>query len=236
MFIPAGHPPRLDLSILVVESRDLFRHGVQLTLEGAGARLVAHASTAARALDVAVGLKPDIVILSATPPDMSAAAATRRLLGLVPGCQVLVLGRAEEDEMVLEALVEGAFAHLPALATPEQLVERVFQARSGEVSLSQGVARKLWERLRARTAAGSSPDAVDMDALSAREVDVLRLLPTGMDNAEIARALSISPTTVKKHVSSILQKLHLDNRIQAAVRAVRAGIDAPGPRGGFGHH
>jgi DNA-binding NarL/FixJ family response regulator len=236
MFNPAGNPPRLDLSILVVEPRELLRHGVELTMERAGARLVAHASTATRALDVAASLKPDAVILSATAPDMSPAAATRRLLALVPGCQVLVLGGAEEDEMVLEALVEGAFAHLPALATPKQLVERVSLARSGDVSLSQGIARRLWERLRTRPADGSSAGGVDMDALSAREVDVLRLLPTGMDNAEIARALSISPTTVKKHVSSILQKLHLDNRIQAAVRAVRAGIDAPGPRGGFGHH
>jgi DNA-binding NarL/FixJ family response regulator len=224
---PVGKETRLDLVILVIEPRDLVRHGVRLTMERAGAEWVAHVAVATRALGLTARLQPDMVILSATPPDMPAAEATRRILALVPDCQILVLGGAEDDEMVLDALVEGAVGHLPTLSTPEQLLQRVFLARSGGVPLSRGVAGRLRERLRAGPVDEPAPRTLDFGPLSAREVDVLRLLPTGMDNAEIARALSISPTTVRKHVSSILEKLDLDNRVQAAVRAVRAGIEAP---------
>jgi DNA-binding NarL/FixJ family response regulator len=227
-------PPRkgqwVDLVFLVIESRDLVRHGVRLTIERAGAEVVAPVSDVTRALVVARSLQPDIVILSATPPDMSAAQAISRLRALVPHCQILVLGGAEEDEMVLEALAEGASGHLPTLTTPEELLTRVSLARAGGVMLSQGVAGKLWERLRTPPTQESPPDSLDVGALSGRELEVLQLLPTGMDNADIARVLSISPTTVKKHVSSILEKLQLDNRVQAAVRAVRAGLEAPVPR------
>jgi DNA-binding NarL/FixJ family response regulator len=224
---PVGKETRLDLAILVIEPRDLVRHGVRLTMERAGAERVAHVAGAARGLDLAARLPPDMVILTATPPDMSAAEATRRILALAPDCQILVLGGAEDDEMVLDALVEGAVGHLPALSTPEQLVQRVLLASSGGVPLSRSVAGRLRERLRAARASEPAPRTLDPGRLSAREVDVLRLLPTGMDNSEIARALSISPTTVRKHVSSILEKLDLDNRVQAAVKAVRAGIEAP---------
>jgi DNA-binding NarL/FixJ family response regulator len=229
---PAGHTPPLDFSLLVVEPRELVRHGVCLTLENAGAEIVAQVSTGARALEVAASLKPDMIILAAKPPDMSGAEATRRMVALVPGCQVLVLGTEGEDNVALDALIEGASGHLPTLGTPDHLVERVRLARAGGVPLSQSVARKLWTRLRASPGNGRPHAGLEMRSLSARELEVLRLLPTGMDNAEIARALSVSLTTVKKHVSSILEKLSLDNRVQAAVRAVRAGIELPVSRGG----
>jgi|Tabmets5t2r1_1033131.scaffolds.fasta_scaffold01623_4 DNA-binding NarL/FixJ family response regulator len=224
---PVGKETRPDLAILVIEPRDLVRHGVRLTMERAGSERVAHVARAARGLDLAARLQPDMAILSATPPDMSAAEATRRILAVAPDCQILVLGGAEDDEIVLDALVEGAVGHLPTLSTPEQLVQRVSLARSGGVPLSRGIAGRLRERLRAARANEPARRTLDLGRLSAREVDVLRLLPTGMDNAEIARALSISTTTVRKHVSSILEKLDLDNRVQAAVRAVRAGLEAP---------
>jgi DNA-binding NarL/FixJ family response regulator len=231
----AEHDPPLDLSLLVVEPRDLVRHGVRLTLEHAEAAAVAHVSTGARALDVAASGKPDMVILSATLPDMSCAEATRRILSLLPRAQVLVLGDAGESEAVLEALAEGASGHLPALCTPEELVARVRLVRSGGVPLSRDVVEKLWERLRTEPRQTGPEHALEVGSLSAREVEVLRLLPTGMENADIARALSVSTTTVKKHVSSILEKLDVDNRVQAAVRAVRGGIEARVSRGLSGY-
>jgi DNA-binding NarL/FixJ family response regulator len=226
---PTVHPaeqenePLLDCRLLVVEPRDLVRHGVRLTMEKAGAEIVALVSTGARALELVAGLQPDMVILAARPPDMSGAEATRRIVAIAPRCQILVLGTEEEADLVLDALVEGGSGHLPTLGSPDQLVQRVRLARVGGVPLSQAVAGKLWKRLRAGPD-DSLPPSLDTSSLTAREVDVLRLLPTGMENGDIARVLSISPTTVKRHVSSILEKLELDNRVQAAVRAVRRGI------------
>jgi DNA-binding NarL/FixJ family response regulator len=223
----AGNAGRLDLSVLVVDPRDLVRHGVCLTIQQAGAKKVAHAPTGARAFEVATSLKPDMVIVAARLPDMSGAEATRRVIARVPECQVLVLAGEGEEELVFDALVEGASGHLPTLATPDELVERVRLARMGGIPLSPSIAGKMWERLRTSRGEGPSAAGSDMRSLSAREVEVLRLLATGMDNAGIARALSVSRTTVKKHVSNILVKLHLNNRVQAAVHAVHAGLDVP---------
>jgi DNA-binding NarL/FixJ family response regulator len=227
----SGKEPPLDFGLLVVEPRDLVRHGIRLTMQRAGADVVAQVSTGALGLELASSMRPDMVILAATLPDMSGAEATRRLVALLPHCQVLVHGDAREDDEVLEALAVGASGHLPALCTPEELVARARLVRSGGVPLSQGIAQKLWPRLRAQHGERRGSPAPELGSLSAREVEVLRLLPTGMENAEIAAALSVSPTTVKKHVSSILEKLDLDNRVQAAVRAVGAGIEAPVSRG-----
>ena len=222
---PGAYARRTDLRVLVVEPRELVRHGVRLTLEDAGAEIVAEVSTGAGALEVATNLEPDVIILAARPPDMSGGEATRRIVALVPRCQVLVLGTDEEDDAVLDALIEGASGHLPTLGTQEHLVERIRLARAGGIPLSQSLARKL--RARLRTGPDGKRRGLELQSLSAREVEVLRLLATGMDNAKIARVLSVSPTTVKRHVSNILEKLNLDNRVQAAVRAVQAGIDVP---------
>jgi DNA-binding NarL/FixJ family response regulator len=209
-----------------MEPRELVRHGVRLTMEHAGAEVVADVSTGARALDLAASLEPEMVILAASPPDMPGAEVTRRILDLVPHCQVLVLGEEREADEILKALLEGACGHIPTLSTPDGLLARVRLVRSDGVPLSQGVAEKVWERLRASPSENPTRYALGLGSLSVREVEVLRLLPTGMENAEIASALSVSPTTVKRHVSSILKKLVLENRVQAAVRAVRAGIEA----------
>jgi DNA-binding NarL/FixJ family response regulator len=219
---PTRHDPPLNFTVLVMEPRDLVRHGVRLTAEQAGAKVAAHVSTGDQALDVATSTKPEMVILAARPTDMSGAELTRRMRAIVPGCHILVLGDESESDEILDAVVEGASGHIPTLCTPEELLARVRLVRSGVVPLSQGVAEKLRERLQAQPSERSMPRALGLPSLSDREVEVLRLLPTGMENAEIARAMSISPTTVKRHVSSILKKLDVDNRIQAAVRAVHA--------------
>src|SRR5262245_41555877 len=109
----------LDLTLVVADPRDLVRHGVRLTMERVGACVIADVSTGARAVDVASEAKPDMVIVAATPPDLSGAEVTRRLAARVPRCQVLVLGDAREDDEVIEALAEGAAGHLPVLCTPE---------------------------------------------------------------------------------------------------------------------
>ena len=220
---PTGYDRPLDFDILVIEPRELVRHGVRLMMEQAGAEVVGQVSTGAKALAIAASTKPDMVILAASPPDMSGAEVTRHMLALVPRCQVLVMGEDSEHREILKALAEGASGHIPTLCTPVDLMARVRLVRCGGVPLSQGVAEKLWERLRALPSDSPTSHALGLGSLSVREVEVLRLLPTGMKNAEIARRLSVSPTTVKRHVSSILKKLDLDNRVQAAVRAVRAG-------------
>jgi DNA-binding NarL/FixJ family response regulator len=157
-------------------------------------------------------------------PGISGAEATRRLLAAEPGLSVLVLTVSAEGEDIDDALAAGARGYLLKDASARELVAGVRAAAAGEAALSPAVASRLVASLRdarrARDASGG-PNPAD---LSARELEVLRLISEGLENTQIAAALYISPETVKDHVSHILVKLGVENRIQAAVYAVRAGL------------
>ena len=174
-----------------------------------------------RALRVVERTAPDVVVMDLNLPGMSGIEATRRLAACAPQTRVLVLTISVADSDVVEAILAGACGYLLKDATIDEIVAGVEAAAAGESLLSPRVATGLLERLRELTRDGGSEHQTE---LTEREVEVLRLVAEGMDNHEIAQVLFISPQTAKNHVSNILAKLQLENRIQAAVHAVRRGL------------
>jgi DNA-binding NarL/FixJ family response regulator len=210
--------------VLVVDDHRLFRGGLRDVLEESGIGIAGEADSGEEAVELAAALSPDVVIMDLKLPGISGAEATRRLLAAEPNLSVLVLTVSAEGEDIDAALAAGARGYLLKDASARELVAGVRAAAAGEAALSPAVASRLVASLRdTRRArdASSGPDPVD---LSARELEVLRLISEGLENTQIAQALYISPETVKDHVSNILLKLGVENRIQAAVYAVRAGL------------
>jgi len=152
---------------------------------------------------------------------MSGVEATRRLAAAVPLVKVLVLTISADERDVTDAVIAGASGYLLKDATAKEIAAGVRAAAAGESLISPRIASQLLERLRAH--AGDAPGPADAN-LSERELEILRLIAEGHDNDRIAEQLVLSPRTVKNHVSSILAKLQLENRVQAAVYAVRKGL------------
>ena len=218
----AGAGPAPALRVLVVDDHRLFRGGLRDVLEESGIAIAGEADSGEEALEIASALSPDVVIMDLTLPGISGAEATRRLLAAEPSIVVLVLTVSAEGGDIDEALAAGARGYLLKDATARELVAGVRAAAAGEAPLSPPVAARLVASMRdARRARDAAGDPAD---LSERELQVLRLISEGRDNTQIARALYISPETVKDHVSHILVKLGVENRIQAAVYAVRTDL------------
>jgi two-component system, NarL family, response regulator LiaR len=217
-----GAGPGPGLRVLVVDDHRLFRGGLREVLEESGIAIAGEADSGEEAMEIAPALAPDVVIMDLTLPGISGAEATRRLLAVEPKLTVLVLTVSAEGGDIDEALAAGARGYLLKDATARELVAAVRAAAAGEAPLSPPVAARLVASMRdARRARDAAGDPAD---LSERELEVLRLISEGRDNTQIARALYISPETVKDHVSHILVKLGVENRIQAAVYAVRADL------------
>jgi DNA-binding NarL/FixJ family response regulator len=217
-----GAAPGPALRVLVVDDHRLFRGGLRDVLEESGIAIAGEADSGEEALELAPALSPDVVIMDLTLPGISGAEATRRLLAAEPKLTVLVLTVSAEGGDIDEALAAGARGYLLKDATARELVAGVRAAAAGEAPHSPPVAARLVASMRdARRARDAAGDPAD---LSERELQVLRLISEGRDNTQIARALYISPETVKDHVSHILVKLGVENRIQAAVYAVRTDL------------
>ena len=156
-------------------------------------------------------------------PGPSGIDTIRQLTATAPLARVVVLTISDDDEDVVNAVMAGACGYLLKDASVDQLVAGIRAAAAGESLISPRIAAKMLQLVRAQ---GSSPYAAEAirSKLSDREIQVLRLIANGTDNAEIARQLFISPKTVKNHISNILMKLQIENRIQAAVYAVRSGL------------
>ncbi len=162
-------------------------------------------------------------------PGISGIEATRALLRELPDARVVMLTISAEDDSVSEAMLAGACGYVVKSASVSELMEAIRAARAGETFLSPPVASKLlakWRALETASRSATAPGA----ALSDREIEVLRLIAAGSENTDIADALTISPNTVKRHVAAILTKLRSGNRTQAAVQAVRDGLDLRNPR------
>jgi DNA-binding NarL/FixJ family response regulator len=212
-----------ELRVLLVDDHDLFRTGLKNLLEEQGVQVVGEAPNGQTALRLATELVPDVVIMDLNMPGLSGVETTRHLTGIAPLARVVVLTISVDDDDVMNAVMAGACGYLLKDSSIEDLLAGIRAAASGESLISPQIAAKVLQRLRAQ---GKSEDAAATirAELSDREVEVLKLIANGKDNAEIARELFISPKTVKNHISNILMKLQIENRIQAAVYAVRSGI------------
>lgn len=209
------------IRVLLVDDHHLFRTGLRSLLAEHGFEVVGEAPSGEEALGLAGRRRPDVVVMDLNMPGMSGVEATRRLLQESPALKVLVVTVSADHDDLLQALEAGAVGYLLKGAGPDELARAVEAAAEGESALSPHVATALVERSRAHAeAAGSAA----VGRLSERELEVLRLVAEGRDNAQIAEQLFLSPTTVKHHVSSILEKLGVSNRVQAAIQALRSGV------------
>ena len=212
-----------DPRVILVDDHDLFRTGLRNLLSDEGVDVVGEAQTGAEALGLVRELAPDVVVMDLNMPGMGGVEATRQINVFAPLTRVLVLTISEQDEDVLDAILAGASGYLLKDSSIQDLLQGIRSAAIGEALISPHIAAKVLQRVRATSTSPEIADTIRSE-LSDREVQVLKLIANGTDNAQIAAELHISPKTVKNHISNILMKLQIDNRIQAAVYAVRSGI------------
>jgi DNA-binding NarL/FixJ family response regulator len=212
-----------ELRVLVVDDHDLFRTGLRNLLEEEGVNVVGEAENGENAIRLASDLAPDVVIMDLNMPGAGGVETTRRLSSLAPLSRVVVLTISADDEDVMNAVMAGACGYLLKDSSIQELITGIRAASEGESLISPQIAAKVLQRLRAQSKDADAAKTIRAE-LSDRELEVLKLIANGKDNAQIARDLFISPKTVKNHISNILMKLQIENRIQAAVYAVRSGI------------
>jgi DNA-binding NarL/FixJ family response regulator len=215
------------ITVVLVDDERLVRAALAQALADGGLELVGEAADAQQALRLVVDLRPDVVMMELRLPDSPGMDAVERLGALAPSSRILILTRTEHNRVV-EAIVAGANGYILKSAPPETIVAAVRATAAGESVISSQVAGKLLQRIREReipiTTASENAASAIQAALTERELEIFSRLATGKSNHDIARELSLSTNTVSNHVASILAKLHLHNRIQAAVHAVRSGI------------
>jgi DNA-binding NarL/FixJ family response regulator len=213
-------PAPKALRVLVVDDHAFFRSGLRGMLAGAGL-VVAEAASGAAAVEAVRGGAPDVVLMDVHMPGMSGIDATRLLGDTAPGVPVVMLTVSADDRDVVAAVRAGARGYVLKDAGVEEIVAGVRAAAAGDAWISPRVTRALLARV---DQGDAPPDASATPAFTDRERDVLRLIAAGKDNAAIGRELYISSGTVRKCVSSILAKLDVDSRVEAAVYAVRRGL------------
>jgi len=206
-----------------VDDHDLFRTGLRNLLEEQGVNVVGEAENGETAIRLASDLAPDVVIMDLNMPGAGGVETTRRLSSLAPLSRVVVLTISADDDDVMNAVMAGACGYLLKNSSIQELIAGISAASAGESLISPQIAAKVLQRLRAQSKDADAAETIRAE-LSDRELQVLKLIANGKDNAQIARELFISPKTVKNHISNILMKLQIENRIQAAVYAVRSGI------------
>jgi DNA-binding NarL/FixJ family response regulator len=207
--------------VVVIDDHELFRSGLVQVLRENSIDVVGEAPLAAPGIELVRELLPDVVLMDLNMPAMSGIEAAQRLSATAPLTRVLVLTVVADERNVIDALLAGACGYLVKDAPIAQIVQGIRAAARGESLISPRVAGQLVKRI--RQPATIEPSAIAAE-LTPREFEILGLIARGMDNGEIARMLFLSQHTVKNHVSSILVKLQVENRIQAAVRAVRGGL------------
>jgi NarL family two-component system response regulator LiaR len=212
---------RAPVTTVVIDDHVLFRSGLRELLEQANVRVVGEASTAELGIEVIDRQQPDVAIVDLSLPHMSGIDAIPRITAAAPRTQVLVLTVSTDESDMTRAVVAGACGYLLKDASAGDIVSGVLAAASGESMVSPRMVTALLRHVRERMRTESPGTA---EILTAREREVLRLVVEGKDNAAIAQALFISQYTVKNHVSNILEKLHVENRLQAAVCAVRDSL------------
>ena len=212
-----------DIRVVIVDDHDLFRTGLKNLLEEQGVQVIGEAANGRDALRLVSELAPDVVIMDLNMPGISGVDTTRQLAAVAPLARVVVLTISADDDDVMNAVLAGACGYLLKDSSIQDLVAGIIAAAAGESLISPQIASKVLQRLRSQTSHADAAETIRAE-LSDREIEVLKLIANGKDNAQIAADLFISPKTVKNHISNILMKLQIDNRIQAAVYAVRSGI------------
>ena len=208
------------IRILICDDHAVVREGLRaLIATESDIDIVGEAADGEKAVTAYRTLKPDVTLLDMVMPRMDGLAAIRTIKGEFPDARILVLTSFAEDDMVFPAIKSGALGYLLKDSSPDELIRAIRDVNRGEASLHPSIARRLILELSQPTSLPPTPEP-----LTERELEVLKLVAKGYSNEEIAAALVVSERTARGHVSSILSKLHLANRTQAALYALREGI------------
>ncbi|MCL6631738.1 MAG: response regulator transcription factor [Alicyclobacillus herbarius] len=226
-----GHPDTKSLRVLIVDDHTLFRKGVQSIISHMeDVQSVLEAENGEVAMKMVAEQQPDVVLMDINMPVCDGLEATRRIKADYPSVRILMLTVSEAESMLFEAIKSGADGYVLKTASPDSLMDAVLRVSRGEPVVPANLAMRIITEMSApakhsshsaEERAAGGPNGVDR--LTDREMEVLRHLSTGASNREIAAALYISENTVRNHIRSILEKLHLANRVQAAAYAVREG-------------
>jgi len=215
----------VTIRVLVADDQSMVRAGFRMLLsDEQDIEVVAEASNGKEAVEKAARFDPTVVLMDIRMPELDGLEATRRILAADPDARVLVLTTFDLDEYVYEALRAGASGFVLKDDPPEQLIAAVRTVASGDALLSPAVTRRV---IGAFTRMPRPAPPKELDDLSARERDVFRLIALGLSNAQIGQELFIGETTVKTHVTHILSKLGLHDRVQAVVLAYQSGVFDP---------
>jgi DNA-binding NarL/FixJ family response regulator len=212
----------MTIRVLVADDQSMVRAGFRMLLAGEDdIEVVAEASNGREAVDKAARFEPSVVLMDIRMPELDGLQATRRILAADETARILILTTFDLDEYVYEALRAGASGFVLKDDSPEQLLVAIRTVATGEALLSPTITKRVIEKF-ARLPRPAPP--TEVGDLSERELDVYRLLARGLSNSEIAQELYISETTVKTHITHILQKLNLRDRVQAVVLAHESGL------------
>lgn len=215
------------IRVAIADDQELVRTGFRLILQSEpDIEVVGEADNGAAAEQIVQETRPDVVLMDVRMPIIDGIEATRRVAGTT---HVLILTTFDLDEVVFEAIRAGASGFLLKSSPADDLVRAVRIVAAGDALLAPTITRRLIEEFASRPA---TPTPVGLDDLTAREIDVLRLVASGLSNREIATQLVIEPSTVKSHVANILAKLDLRDRVQAVVAAYETGLVIPATRTG----
>lgn len=210
------------IRVLIVDDQAIVRKGIRALLaEVATIAVVGEASNGQEAVAQAQALDPDVTVMDLAMQVMDGIEAIRQITARQAGARILVLTSFTGDDKVFPAIKAGALGYLLKDSEPADLIRAIEQVSRGEPSLHPSIAIQVLQELRRPTQQTRPPNA-----LTAREVDVLRLVATGLSNREIAAQLTTTEATIKTHMSSILSKLHLANRVQATLYALQEGVNS----------
>jgi len=217
----------VTIRVLVADDQSMVRAGFRMLLSGEeDIEVVAEASNGLEAVDKAARFDPTVILMDIRMPELDGLQATRRILEADSGARVIVLTTFDLDEYVYEALRAGASGFVLKDDPPEQLIAAIRTIAGGDALLSPTVTKRVIQQF---TRVPRPEPPKELDELTVREKEILGLIAAGLSNAEIGQQLFISETTVKTHVTHILQKLHLRDRVQAVVLAYQTGVfESPG--------
>ncbi len=206
--------------VLIADDQTLFRVGLaRLLEEDPRVDIVGQAGDGAEAIKLAGALKPDVVLMDLKMPNVDGIEATRQILASYPGVRVLLLTTFEADNHVIQALKAGASGYILKDSRPDSIVSSLLAVMAGERVMASAVANRVLEML-----TGTTTPKEFYDGLTGREIEILKLLASGMANKQIAYKLKISEKTVRNHVSNMYEKLNIYDRSQAVLYAVRKGL------------
>src|SRR5919204_1885624 len=212
----------MTVRVLVADDQSMVRAGFRMLLSGEeDIEVVAEARDGLEAVEKTARFRPTVVLMDIRMPELDGLEATRRILGADPAARVLILTTFDLDEYVYEALRAGASGFVLKDDPPEQLIAAIRTVAGGNALLSPAITKRVIEQF-SRIPQPAPPR--QLDELTERELDVFRLIARGLSNTEIGQELYISDTTVKTHITHILQKLNLRDRVQAVVLAYQTGL------------